>query len=210
MRAFEDVLSRIDAYYEGKTTKDKIYSYILAGAVFLFLSYTFLFDYSYKLYEKAQEKRSVIIEDIENDQEYLQSYTQEQVEALIHETEALKKSFATIKEESDYIDYRLRTLSLLMYDTQAWSTFLDTVASIARTHNVHVSSLQNSFMNASSEFGHVLNLDIVLEGDFKNLVRFIDDLERTHLVVDITQLSIEGSAPLLKSTLQLAVWGISY
>ena len=63
-------------------------------------------------------------------------------------------------------------------------------------------------MNNES-FGHVLDINIQVSGNYQNTINFINSLERSDLVVDLHTLNMENKDG-LHSDLNISVWGITY
>jgi Tfp pilus assembly protein PilO len=209
MKVFDDLLDNIDAYYVEKSSKDRVYSYIMAVFGLGFLIYITTYDTTEKMYEKALNKRHAIQKTIKNDRRYLSDYNEAYIHRAIQDNSLLEKKFATTKYMTAYIDKQVDSLAKLVYNEKAWGEFLDSIADIAISQNIHIHELINNFAKKSDTFGHVLDLEIAFSGGFHNTMKFLDKLERTPLVVDIHEMQLTADENLV-SKIKLAVWGISY
>ena len=209
MKLFDDLLDNIDAYYEDKSTKDRIYSYIMAVFGLGFLIYVTTFDVTEKMYEKADKQRSHIVKAIKADKLYLRYHTKDDVAFAIKQNELLKLQFSQTKDVTSYIEHKIEQLSPLIYNETAWGNFIDSIADIAKSNKIHLHKLTNLFVKKKDKFGHVLDLELEFSGNFHNTLRFINTLEKTPLVVDIHDMQINANDNLV-SRLKIAVWGISY
>lgn len=209
MKLFDDLLDNIDAYYEDKSTKDRIYSYIMAGFGLAFLIYITSYDVTEKMYAKAEKQRSRIVKAIKADKLYLRNNTQDDVSFIINQNNLLKQEFSQIKDVTSYIEHKIEELSPLIYNETAWGNFIDSISDIAKKNKIHIHTLKNLFVQKKDTFGHVLDLELEFSGDFHNTLRFINALEKTPLVVDIHDMQIKANRNLV-SRLKIAVWGISY
>lgn len=209
MKIFDDLLDNIDAYYVDKSSKDRVYSYIMAVCGLGFLIYFFTYDVTEKLYIKAEKERSSIVKIIKSDKRYLSDYNVPYIIGEIKKNTDLERDFVKTKYMTGYIDHKVEQLSKLVYNEPAWGAFLDSISDIANTHNIHLLSLINNFVVKKDTFGHVLDLELEFSGGFHNTLRFLDKLERTPLVVDIHDMQLTADKNLV-SKIKLAVWGISY
>ncbi len=209
MRYFDKLLEKIDTYYEDKSQKDILYTYIMAAGFFAFISWAFFLDPTKASYDKAKTERTRVVNAITLDENYLKNFDSNTLMSLQMQTAQLKNEFIAIKKNSDYIDYKISQLKPLIYNATAWGNFIDSISDIARQHNVQLLKLHNNFVKKSQEFGHVLDIELDISASFHNSLRFINALEKTSLVVDIHELKM-FSTDRLKTHLKVAVWGINY
>ena len=209
MKLFDDLLDKIDAYYEDKSTKDRVYSYIMAVFGLGFLIYITTYDLTEEMYVKADKQRSHIVKAIKADKVYLRNNTQDDVSFAIKQNQLLKLQFSKTKDVTSYIEHKIEELSPLIYNETAWGNFIDSISDTANANRIHLHKLSNLFVDKKDKFGHVLDLELEFSGDFHNTLRFINSLEKTPLVVDIHDMQINANENLV-SRLKIAVWGISY
>lgn len=209
MKIIDDLLDKIDNYYAQKSTKDRIYSYIMAVVGLGFLIYISTYEATAKIYSKAEKERSRIVKAIKADRSYLKNYTQDDVAFFIQRNKLLKLKFAQTKDITSYIEHKIEELSPLIYNETAWGKFIDSISDTARVNNIHLHKLSNLFVIKKDKFGHVLDLELEFSGNFHNTLRFINTLEKTPLVVDIHDIKMNAEHNLV-SKLKLAVWGINY
>ena len=67
----------------------------------------------------------------------------------------------------------------------------------------------NRLAGDKTKFGHVLNIDIKSEGKYKDVIKFMNSIERSKLVVDIHDLDMNATTK-INLDLNLSVWGITY
>ncbi len=209
MKYFDDLLDNIDQYYADKGAKDKVYSYIMAVAGLGFLIYMTTYDVTAKMYTKANNERTQIVNTIKADRTYLRNNTASDVQFLTQQNQLLKQSFAQTKDMTKYIEYKITELSPLIYNETAWGKFIDSISDTATENRIHLHNLKNLFVDKKDTFGHVLDLELEFSGNFHDTLRFINTLEKTALVVDIHDMQLTAEENLV-SKLKLAVWGISY
>ncbi len=209
MKFFDDLLDKIDNYYVGKSQKDRIYSYIMAGGGVAFVIYILTYDITAAMYKKAEKERTKILTELKNDQRFLKMNSADNITFLQNQNSLNKKRFAEIKRSSDYIDYKISQLQPLIYNETAWGKFIDSISETARKNGIRILNLKNLFVTKRENFGHVLDIEVGFSGSFHDTLRFINTLEKTPLVVDIHDMEMVANST-LTTKLKIAVWGISY
>jgi Tfp pilus assembly protein PilO len=96
---------------------------------------------------------------------------------------------------------------LLMHPT--WGSFIDSVAENAKKHKVKLNFFANRLATDKTTFGHVLNLEIQAVAPYKNMIKFVNAIEKSKLVVDLHDLDLVATEK-LNLDLNLSVWGITY
>jgi Tfp pilus assembly protein PilO len=209
MKYFDDLLDNIDGYFANRSSKDKIYSYIMVVGGLGFLIYFTTYDLTAKMYSKANKERTNIVNTIKADKIYLRQNSAADVQFMTQQNSLLKKVFIQTKDMTGYIEHKITELSPLIYNETAWGKFLDSISDTAKINHIHLHNLRNLFVQKRDKFGHVLDLELEFSGSFHNTLRFINTLEKTPLVVDIHDMELMADETLV-SKLKLAVWGISY
>lgn len=209
MKFFDDLLDNIDAYFEDKSSKDKIYSYVMAVGGLGFLIYVTTYDLTASMYDTANKERSKIVRAIKADNTYLRLNTADDVAFATQENKRLKSLFVKTKDMTQYIEHKITELSPLIYNETAWGKFLDSISNTARTNRIHLLKLSNLFADKKDKFGHVLDLELEFSGSFHDTLRFINTLEKTPLVVDVHDMTLTAEENLV-SKLKLTIWGIIY
>ena len=205
---------KIDEFFYERKPSEKRLIYITIIFGILALSYQYLFPMSEKFLKQAKEEKAKIEQKLNMDKAFLRAKTVNgdqyyYVKLYKKEIAELKNRFLAIKDKKDYLDYKIKELSYLLYNKKRWAQFLDSLAQKAAKHNVEINYILNNFLDVTKSFGHVLEVEIACEGDYKNLIAYINDIEQSDLVVDIYDLEILGDDP-LQTVLKVSVWGINY
>lgn len=205
----EDYLHKIDAVFKEKTQKDTYMMYIMiVGLVFAF-SYLFFWDSSLENFKKTQENVTSLKSKINADKNYLKINTQSVIVNLDKKIQSLNEQIIQSKDINAYIKSKIETISFLIYDEHTWGEYLDSISTNAQKYHMQITDFSNKYATNNSPFGHVLDISISANGNYKNTLRFINSLEQSNLVVDIHDLNIEANKKLL-SDLNISVWGITY
>jgi len=206
---FNSILLKIDRVLDKKEKREINYIYIMIFGGMLYLSYTYLFGFSEKVYEQNRHQISKLKNSINRDKIYLQNHNQNELRKLSKEIIENKKQVSNLMVEKEYIEYELNNISYLYYDEKVWGEFIDSIAQKAKKNIVTLVSLGNKFVKERSDFGHVLELEINVEGTFSNIIRFLNSIEQSNLVIDVFELEMKNGKT-ISSNFKISVWGINH
>jgi hypothetical protein len=205
----EDYLYKLDQKFADKEEKEVYMIYLLIAGGLIFLSYYFLWDSSKAGYDQALQASQNLEKKIVSDTHYLKSHPEAMITQIENQTKLLEEQFTQYQDSNAYIKYQIEQISSLYYDEQAWGEYIDSVATNAKKYNIKIEHFTNSFAKDKNEFGHVLDINVKSYGRFHDLLRYINSLEQSFLVVDIHNFSLAADDK-LHSDLQISVWGITY
>ena len=129
--------------------------------------------------------------------------------SIENQTKNTKLKLADTQENNQYIKFSIEKISELFYDEQTWGGYINSISRNAKAENIKLIELSNSFTDEKEEFGHVLDIFIKANGNYKNMLKFINKLEQNDLVVDLHDFSFK-SEDQLNVDLNISVWGITY
>ena len=207
--SFEDILGDIDKSFSEKKQQEVYMTYVMIVAAFLAVSYLLFWDSAEQGYNRTVAATKIVEKKLRDDQNYLKYNTPAKIAQLKAQTVGYKSRFIALKDQSEYIKYKIEQISSLYYDEQAWGQFIDSIAENAKKYGVKLHFLSNSFSNDKGTFGHILDIQIKSTGSFHRTMRFINSLEKSFLVVDIHSLDLK-SGQKIDSDLKISVWGITY
>ena len=205
----EDILGDIDKSFAEKTQQEIYMTYVMVAASFIAVSYLFLWDSAELGFKKTEKEVIAVQKKITDHSNYLKWNPESKIASLKAQTVKLKQDFVTLKDQSEYIKYKIEQISSLYYDEQAWGQFIDSISENAKKHGVKLSYLSNNFSDDKNTFGHVLDIGVKVNGNFHRTMNFINSLEQSFLVVDIHDVNLVASTG-IDSELKISVWGITY
>jgi hypothetical protein len=205
----EDYLYQIDQSMAEKEPREVIMLYVLLAGVLIFLSYYFLWDSAKLGYDKALKERIALQQKINADKAYLASHPETMIAQIENQTRSLEAQFKQYQDSNAYIKYQIEQISSLYYDEQAWGEYVDSIAYNAKKYKVKLREYSNAFAENKDAFGHVLDINVQTSGGFQSMLKYIDSLEQSFLVVDIHGLALDAKDSLY-SDLNISVWGITY
>jgi len=217
MSYIADKLEATDHYFEHKSESEKwIMILFFAGAV-AFLAYSYLFPYAKEMFDQSVLKHKSITKKIHAEKTYLKTITKNgdrnyKVKLYNKEIEGKKEQVASYQKRIKVINGNLAKLSDLLFNQKNWSLFLDSITERASSNGIQINSLTNTYVDNNGSFGHVLEIGLNCEGDFKHILRFINDIEQNTLVTDIYHSKIYSDAnnSVIVSDINISVWGVNH
>lgn len=209
------LFEKIDAFFESKKSSEASILMGMSGIVLAFLVYTYAFPPAEVFLKKSEREFQQITTKVNEEKNYLASVTvngdrEFHVKRLGQEIEQTKINLERITYTNGFVDNKLKELSYLLFNDQNWADFLDQIALLAKNNNINLLKISNEFKEPSlQKIEQVLTISIELKGNFNNILKFINSIEESQLVVDIYEMTLE-SAQTLEGSLKIAVWGMKY
>jgi len=205
----EKYLYDIDQSFAEKSEKDIKMIYAMIFLVFVVFSYLAFWESAEQGYNNAKAASDKVLKMINDDKHYLLTHPESQIVRLDQDIAKLKVKLASLKDENAFIKAEIEKIPELFYDQEVWGAFIDSIAENAKKHKVKLNFFANRMANDKTKFGHVLNIEIQSEGKYQDIVRFMNAIEKSKLVVDLHDLDIKATTD-LNLDLNLSVWGITY
>jgi len=205
----EKYLYDIDQSFAEKSDKDVKLIYAMVFVALVTFSYLVFWDSAEKGYQDILAASKAVQEKITVDKQYLAQHPESQITKLNQEIAQLNQNLEMLKGENVYIKAEIEKIPELFYDEEIWGSFIDSIAEHARRNKVKLNFFSNKLAGDKTKFGHVLNINISSEGEYKNIMKFMNSIEKSKLVVDIHDLDMNASKK-IELDLNLSVWGITY
>jgi hypothetical protein len=111
-----------------------------------------------------------------------------------------------------FIDQNLERLSDMLFNQKSWSKFLNSLTHKAEVQNVDLQYITNKYVDSKGSFGHVLEIGLGCKGEYKSIVKFINEIEQNVLVTDIyaTRFSGDENSSEIMGDINISVWGINH
>ncbi|MEE8588255.1 MAG: hypothetical protein V3S80_02790 [Sulfurimonadaceae bacterium] len=205
----EKYLYDIDQSFSQKSEKDVKMIYAMVFIVLVMFSYLVFWESSEKGYNDIKAASLKVQDKIAKDRQYLLMHPKSEIVRLDKQITDLNNKLVMLKGENTYIKAEIEKIPELFYDQETWGAFIDSIAENAKKNKVKLNFFANRLASDKTKFGHVLNLEIQAEAPYKNMVRFINAIEKSKLVVDLHDLDLVATEK-LNLDLNLSVWGITY
>lgn len=217
MKFIEDKLEELDIYFAPKKESEKWMMILGVAGIIAYLGYSLLLPYTEELYNKSERDKNRINKSIVNNTTYLNSITVSgdrnyYVKKFDRDIAQKKKNIVNVNNKIKFIDSNLEKLSDMLFNQKSWSTFLNSITQKAEINNVDLEYIENKYADNNGSFGHVLEVGLGAKGDYKSIVKFMNELEQNVLVTDIykTKLALDNNSSDIKADIHISVWGINH
>ncbi len=205
----EKYLYDIDQSFAQKSEKDVKLIYGMVFVVLVMFSYLVFWESAEKGYNDIREAKLKVQDKIATDKRYLMAHPESEIVRLNQDITGLNARLSNLKEENTYIKAEIEKIPELFYDQEVWGSFIDSIAENAKKNKIKLNFFANRLAADKTKFGHVLNLEIQAEGKYKDMIRFMNAMEKSKLVVDLHDMDLTATTK-LNLDLKLSVWGITY
>ena len=217
MKFLEDKLEALDTYFASKKDSEKWMLILGTAGVIAFIAYTYLLPYTEKMYKKSDTTKKSIQKSIIDNNTYLNSITVSgdrnyYVKKFDNDIVRKKANIVKINKNIRFIDKNLEKLSDMLFNQKSWSKFLNSITHKAEIQNVDIQYITNNYVDSNGSFGHVLEIAVGCKGEYKSIVKFMNEIEQNVLVTDIygTKLSSDENSSEIIGDINISVWGINH
>ena len=217
MKFIEDKLEELDDYFAPKKESEKWLLILGVAGIIAYLGYALLLPYTEDLYKTSEKSKKRLQKSIVDNKTYLNSITINgdrdfYVKKYDNDIVSKKKDIVNINNKIKFIDSNLEKLSDMLFNQKSWSRFLNSITQKAEVHNIDLEYISNKYVDSNGSFGHVLEIGIGTKGTYKNIVKFINELEQNVLVTDIyeTKFALDDNSSDVNAEIYISVWGINH
>jgi hypothetical protein len=217
MKFIEDKLEALDVYFAPKKESEKWLIIFGVAGIIAYLAYAYLLPYTEKMYQKSETTRKGIEKSIVDNNTYLNSITVNgdrnfYVRKFDRDIVTKKGNIVTLNKKIEFIDENLEKLSDMLFNQKSWSRFLNSITDKAEIQNVDIQYITNKYVDNNGSFGYVLEIGVGCKGEYKGIVKFMNELEQNVLVTDIygTKFSLDSNSSKILADINISVWGINH
>ncbi len=217
MKFLEDKLEALDAYFEPKKESEKWLIILGIAGLIAYMAYAYLLPYTEDMYKKSERVKKSIEKSISDHTTYLNSITvngdrEYYVKKFSKDIANKKKSIVLLQNEIKFVDQNINKLSDMLFNQKSWSNFLNSITDKAAIQNVEIEYIKNKYVDNNGSFGHVLEISVGCHGSYKDIVKFMNELEQNVLVTDIygTDMKLDKNSSHILSDINISVWGINH
>lgn len=205
----EQYLYPIDQSFASKKQSEVMMIYGLIAVVLIAFSYLLFWDSAEADYSKVKAERIEVEKKLRADEQYLALHPESEIKQIEGQIEAIRAETIAVKEKNEYINYKISQISELFYNEKAWGAYIDSIAENAKKYNVKIALFTNKKALDKEKFGHVLDINVQGGGRFDQMLKFINAMEQSDLVIDLHGLKLRAEEE-LKIDVNSSVWGINY
>ncbi len=217
MKYIEDKLEELDSYFVTKKESEKWLIILGIAGIIAYLAYAYLLPYTENMYKKSETSKKSIQKSIVDNNTYLNSITvngdrEFYIKKFDRDIVTKKSNIVNLNKKIKFIDSNLEKLSDMLFNQKSWSKFLNSITDKAEIQNVDIQYIANKYVDNNGSFGHVLEIGIGCKGEYKGIVKFMNELEQNVLVTDIygTKFSLDQNTSQVVADVNISVWGINH
>lgn len=218
----QTTLDKIDSWFESKGSSANTYL-ILALFVAGALAYLALSPSAQEYFDNEQSRLNKATQDLNDATNGLNAFgplgdgTYSQIK---NKEVVLKDEKARLNETIDsnqYVDNKLREVSNVTYNRENWAEFLDSLTEMAVKSNVKVFAITSEEKDIDQktlvlEPQAMLDVGVVMEGTYHNVLRYINAIEESKMIVDVNKLDINKTETdgKIGGSIGISIWGVRY
>jgi len=217
MKFIEDKLEELDIYFSVKKESEK---WMMIGGVAVIIGamgYSLLLPYTEEMHKTSERQKKSIQKNINENKTYLNSISpngNREFYVIKYTREIKNKNKLVTKYDNKikFVDTNLEKLSDMLFNKRSWSKFLNSITRKAEVQNVELTYINNKYADNNGSFGHVLEIGVGCKGDYKNIIKFMNEIEQNVLVTDIysTSLELDNNSSKIVADINISVWGVNH
>jgi len=208
-----NLLTKIDNFYYSKKPSEVWLMVLLLGLLVGYLIFTLLSN-SVDNFRAAQEKRNHDLKtQIASHQSYLKAITVNgdsnyYIKDLNKKIFKQKRILNQYRKKLAHLQNSMKELNELIYTKDNWSKFLHTITQEAKNNHLELYEITSKNYEQNSTFSKVLDVSIKAKGKYGDILSFMNSLEQTKLVTNISGASLNSSQSKPVADINLSVWSI--
>lgn len=212
----DNTLTKIDNYFDEKKPSEVTIMLFAALVLSAVIVYYGIIPYVQDYYDESIRENDRITQDLNKINSYLSTVSQGDdrnfmINKKQNELLQQQNKLADAQNMNQYFDNKLKELSYLIFNEQSWADFLDNLAFLANKNNVKITKIINTFKEPNAQkIEQVLDVNISVDGDYRDIVSYINAIEESKLVVDVNNIDINSTNGKLKGNMGIYIWGMKY
>jgi len=208
-----NLLDRLDKYYNSRNSNEVWLMVALVSVLIGYLLFTLLSPASVTYKESQEKVNSELKNKIASHNGFLKSITingdrDYYIKDLNKKIAQKNIELNNYREKLAKLSNAMNDLSDILYTKDNWSKFLHNIATKAKDNDLRVYNISNKVLDQNSTFGKVLDINIKCQGKYGNILSFMNDLEKTKLVTNISTVSMNATESMPVADINMSVWGV--
>ncbi len=215
MAASDKILEKIDIALKDKKSNELSIIYAGIFIVIAAIVYLYVLPESTQMLKNTKMQLSQIKNKINKETNYIRFKTVNgdkfyYIKIAKQKIKKTKDKFESTIYKNGYIDNKLKELSYLLYNDVNWANFIDDIAQNAKKYHVKINYIKNKFNILNyKKVEQILDIEVDANGNFNNIIKFINSIEESKLVADVHDLKMDIDKN-IHINFKIAVWGIKY
>ena len=207
----KSVLEQIDDFFNAQQPSKTNLYFLTVFALIGLLVYQFVFTESDIMLKRAQNTLSSTTQKVNTQRNYIATNSPAMLQQLKQKVINQKDQLDNIIYQISYVDNTLTELSYLLFNDESWAGFVDNVSNLAKKYAVEIKEIGNEFYEPTyQKISQVVAISVKANSKPKNMVKFINAIEESNLVVDVNELNITRPNEFVSAQFNIAVWGMKY
>ncbi len=205
------IFDKIDTFFSSKKSSEATLLYIGSMLIVAALVYQFVYLETDKRLKLTESKLTNVTKKISEANNYLAVNTKENLQKLKNEVHKMNIEYDNTIYKISYVDNTLTELSYLLFDDENWASFVDNISHLAKKHSIHIKEIGNKFYDPTfQKITQVVEVEVKSVGSFTNMLKFLNEIEESKLVIDVNSIEITKPDERLQGKFKIAVWGMKY
>lgn len=211
-------LDQLDQWFASKGNSANNYFYIALLFVGL-VAYFILSQQADPYLEESETNLSTATTKLEGAQREYNEFFGGDPDAFVNNKRNILNGARTnlnnIVEERKYLDGKLKEISKLTYNEKNWAKFMDSLSTIAENNNIKIYAIHSDRREPSIKQifqpEALLDIDVKFEGAFSNVLRYINLIEQSEMIVDVNKIDINATKNgKIGGSIGISIWGVNY
>ncbi|WP_298083133.1 hypothetical protein [uncultured Campylobacter sp.] len=211
-------LDQLDQWFASKGSSANNYFYIALLFVGV-VAYFILSNYADPYLEESETNLSTATTKLEGAQREYNEFFGGDPKAFVDNKRNILNGARTnlnnIIEERKYLDGKLKEISKLTYNEKNWAKFMDSLSTIAENNNIKIYAIHSDRREPSIKQifqpEALLDIDVKFEGAFSNVLRYINLIEQSEMIVDVNKMDINATKNgKIGGSIGISIWGVNY
>ncbi|QKF64605.1 hypothetical protein [Campylobacter corcagiensis] len=211
----QGILDKLDAYLIERGASGAQVVKIGAALFVALIVYLGVFPYAESYFNENETRLNTAVKNLNEANNYLRTKNDSTIATFQNDLANEQRKLDDAIAENDYIDSKLKEISVLTYNEQNWADFLDSLTTFAKEHDVKIYKITSDVVKdvVLQKVQPMLNISIVGEGNFHSMLKYINSIEESKMVVDVNGLEMNATTKdgkSIGSNIKISVWGMKY
>lgn len=211
-------LDQLDQWFASKGNSANNYFYIALLFVGV-VAYLILSNYADPYLEESETNLSTATTKLEGAQREYNEFFGGDPDAFVNNKRNIlngaRTNLKNINDERGYLDDKLKEISKLTYNEKNWAKFMDSLSTIAENNNIKIYAIHSDRREPSIKQifqpEALLDIDVKFEGAFSNVLRYINLIEQSEMIVDVNKMDINATKNgKIGGSIGISIWGVNY
>jgi len=214
MEAFnnqESLVKKIDNFFNSKKPSEQKIIYMMAAVLIGYVVYQFVFMQTDEMRNKSFNKLVNMRTEVNSKKAYLSRNTVAKLQQLRLALKKKEVDYDNALYKISYVDNTLSELSYLLFNDENWAKFVDNISFLAKKYGLEIKEITNKFFEPTfQKVSQVVTIEVKTKSGYQNMMKFLNKIEESKLVVDVSDMNITKPDNKLSSYFKISVWGMKY